>query len=210
MKANTDFFENFQECGIHPKCQVILSNFVDTPLPKVIQTQDWESLLERPMRCPIVVVQEFYSNIHSIDTSVPQFVSTFRGTRIVVTPDLISEVLHIPRVVYPNYPDCKRIQTMSRDDLLSHFCGKPSFWGGALKTPCLSFAKGPHFLNMIMTFYLTTLSHYNSIIEPRAHFLLSLMEDLTINFPSHFKASIIDVYKDTATHDKLIFPLTIT
>ena len=40
-------------------------------------------------------IQEFYSNIHDIDTSVPQFVTTFRGTRIIVTLDLIFEVLHV-------------------------------------------------------------------------------------------------------------------
>ena len=62
---------------------------------------------------------------------------------------------------------------------------------------------------MVMTFTLTPLSHYNSITELRAHFLLSLMEDLTFDFPSHFITSIIDVYQDTATREKFIFPLTI-
>ena len=60
---------------------------------------------------------------------------------------------------------------------------------------------------MVMKFVLHPLSHYNSIIESRAHFLLSLIEDLTIGFPSHFILSLIDVYKDTMTHDKLIFLL---
>ena len=61
-----------------------------------------------------------------------------------------------------------------------------------------------------MTFTLTPLSHYNTITESRACFLLSLMEDLTIDFPSHFITSIIDVYQDIATYDRLIFPSTIT
>ena len=61
-----------------------------------------------------------------------------------------------------------------------------------------------------MTFVLHPLSHYNSITEPRARFLLSLLEHLTINFPSHFILSIIDVHLDAASHDKLIFPSTIT
>ena len=63
---------------------------------------------------------------------------------------------------------------------------------------------------MVMTFVLYPLSHYNSITEPRARLLLSLIEDLTINFPSHFILSHIDVYKDMTTHDKLIFLSTIT
>ena len=64
-------------------------------------------------------------------------------------------------------------------------------------------------MNMVMTFVLHPLSHYNSITKPRARFLLSLLEHLTIDFPSHFILSIIDVFKDIATLDKLIFPSTI-
>ena len=63
---------------------------------------------------------------------------------------------------------------------------------------------------MVMTFFLHPLSHYNSITEPHARFLLSLLEHLTIDFPSHFILSLIDVYTDTATCDKLIFPSAIT
>ena len=63
---------------------------------------------------------------------------------------------------------------------------------------------------MVMTFILHPLSHYNTIIEPRARFLLSLLEEISIDFPSHFILSLIDVYRDTATRDKLIFPLAIT
>ena len=63
---------------------------------------------------------------------------------------------------------------------------------------------------MVMTFFLHRLSHYNSITKPLARFLLSLLEGLTIDFPSHFILSLIDVYRDTTTRDKLIFPLAIT
>ena len=151
-------------------------------------------------------ILEFYSNIHDINTSVPQFATTFRSTRIVVTLDLISEVLHVPRVAHLNYPSYKDHQTVSRAELLSHFCETPSTWGGKLNTPCSGFAKGSRFLNMVMTFTLTPLSNYNSITEPRARFLLSLLEDRSIDFPSHFITSILDMYLDMATCDKLIFP----
>ena len=63
---------------------------------------------------------------------------------------------------------------------------------------------------MVMTFVLHPLSHYNSITEPRARFLLSLLEHLTIDFPSYFILSLIDVFRDTATCDNLTFPSTIT
>ena len=65
-------------------------------------------------------------------------------------------------------------------------------------------------MNMVMTFVLHPLFHYNSITEPRAQFSLSLLEPLTIDFPSHFIISLIDVYRDTITRDELIFPLAIT
>ena len=65
-------------------------------------------------------------------------------------------------------------------------------------------------MNMVMTFFLHPLSHYNAITEPRAQFLLSLLEHLTIDFPSHFILSIIDVHLDSASCDKLIFSSAIT
>ena len=65
-------------------------------------------------------------------------------------------------------------------------------------------------MNMVMTFVLHPLSHYSSIIEPHAQFLLSLLKHLTIDFPSHFILSIIDVHLDSTSRDKLIFPSTIT
>ena len=63
---------------------------------------------------------------------------------------------------------------------------------------------------MVMTFVLYPLSHYNSITEPRARFLLSLLKGLTIDFPSYFILLLMDVYKDTVTRDKLIFSSAIT
>ena len=167
------------------------------------------SLCRKPKTCPVVFIQEFYSNIHAIDTFVLQFATTFRGTCIIVTPNLIAEVLHVPRVAHLDYPSCKRLKTVFRDELISHFCEKYSFWGGFLNTPCSGFAKGPRFLNMVMTFTLTPWSYYNSITEPCACFHLSLMERLSIDFPSHFIESVIGVYRDTTTRNKLIFPSTI-
>ena len=90
------------------------------------------------------------------------------------------------------------------------FYEHPTAWSERLFTPCRSFAKGPRFMNMVMTFVLHPLSHYNSITKPRDRFLLSLLGHLTINFPFHFILSIIDVHLDLASRDKLIFPSAIT
>ena len=118
-------------------------------------------------------------------------------------------MLHVPRVKFANYPGCDRFRTMSKDELMSLFCETPSYWGDRQNTPCSGFAKGPRFLNMVMTFVSHPLSHYNLITELRTRFLLSLLEGLTIDFPFHFILSLIDIYKDTLTHDKLIFPSAI-
>ena len=90
------------------------------------------------------------------------------------------------------------------------FCKRPIDWGDHHFTSCSISAKGSRFMNMVMTFVLHPLSHYNSITEPRARLLLSLLEHLIIDFPSHFILSIIDAYRDMATRDKLIFPSAIT
>ena len=106
--------------------------------------------------------------MHGFNYSVPHFITHIRGTHIVVTPDLISEVLHIPRVEFADYPGYERLRTMSKDELLSHFCETHSSWGGRQNTPYSGLAKGPRFLNMVMTFIFHPLSQYNSIIEPCA------------------------------------------
>ena len=143
--------------------------------------------------------------MHRFDTSIPQFVTCIRGTCIVVTPDLISEVLHAPKVVHPDYPSCDRLRIVSKDELSPLFYETSSSWGDRQNIIFSGFAKGLRFLNMVMTFILHPLSHYNSIIEPRAQFWLSFLKDISIDFPSHFILSLIDVYRDTVTCDKIIF-----
>ena len=120
------------------------------------------------------------------------------------------DVLRVPMVEHLDYPECEHLRNVSKDEMIYAFCKRLSDWGDRQLTPCKAFAKGPRFINIVMTFVLHSLSHYNSITEPRARFLLSLLEHLTIDFPSPFILSHIDVYRDTANHDKLIFPSAIT
>ena len=89
--------------------QVILSDFSDTNLPTVIYSRDWESLYDISVMCPSVIIQEFYPNMHEVDTLIPQFVTRVRGMCMVVTPDLISKILHVPKVVHPDYPSCAHL-----------------------------------------------------------------------------------------------------
>ena len=154
-----------------------------------------------------MIIQQCYSNMHGFDYFIPRFITSVRGTLVVVTPEHISNVLHVLRESHPNYPECPRLRTVSKDELLFLFCETHSSWGERQNTSCSGFAKGSKFPNMVMNFVLHPLFHYNSITEPRAHFLLSLIEDFTIDFHSHFILSLIDVYRDIVIRDKLIFLL---
>ena len=67
--------------------------------------------------------------MHRIDISVPHFFSRVRGMHIVITSEIISKVLHVPRVAHLDYPGYERLGIVSKDKLLSHFCETPSSWG---------------------------------------------------------------------------------
>ena len=82
--ARKDFSENFSRRDVHSERQVILSDFSDTDLPIVIHNWGWESLCDVLVTCPSMLIQEFYSNMHGLDSSVPLFHTCVRGTRIEV------------------------------------------------------------------------------------------------------------------------------
>ena len=123
--ARKAFLENFSQRGIHSECQVILADFANTDLPDVIHSRGWESLCDILVTCPFVLIQKFYSNMHGFDSSVPLFHTRVRGTRIVVTPKLVSDVLRVPRIEFPDYLGCKRLRIVSKDELKSAFCEHP-------------------------------------------------------------------------------------
>ena len=54
--AHKAFSENFSKRGVHSKCQVILVDFVDTNLPTVIHSREWESLCDVSVTCPLVLI----------------------------------------------------------------------------------------------------------------------------------------------------------
>ena len=120
-KAKSDFSKNFSRQGIHSERQVILSDFSNTDLTIVIYNRGWQSLCGVSVTCPFVIIQEFYSNMHIFDYSIPLFVTHVRGIRMVVTPNIVSKVLHVPRVAHPNYPSCECLRTISKDKLASLF-----------------------------------------------------------------------------------------
>ena len=143
--------------------------------------------------------------MHGFDFLVPQFITRIQDIHIAVTPQIFADVLRVPKVEFPEHSSCEHLRTVSKEKLKSAFCEHLFEWGECQFTYCSGFAKGPWFLNMVMTFVLHPLSHYNFITKSHAQFLLSLFEHLTIDFPSHFILSILDVYRETTSRDKLIF-----
>ena len=114
--------------------QVVLSDFTNTDLPSIIHSRGWESLCDVLVTCPLVLIQEFYSNIHEIDRLVPFFFTHVQGTHIPVTPQLVADVLRVPRIEFPNYLDYEHLRTVSRDELMFAFCERLSTWGEHLIT----------------------------------------------------------------------------
>ena len=70
-----------------------------------------------------------------LDSSIPLFHTHVRGTRIVVTLQLVTAVLYVPRVEHPNYLGCDHLRTMSKDEMIFAFCKRPSDWGDRQFTP---------------------------------------------------------------------------
>ena len=123
--AHKAFSKNFSRRGIHLERQFILSNFVDTNLPSIIHSREWESLCDVPITCPLILIQEFYSNMHGINRSIPLFFTRVQGTHIPVTLQLVADMLRVPRIEFPDYPSYEHLRTMSRDELMSTFCERP-------------------------------------------------------------------------------------
>ena len=80
--------------------------------------------------------------MHGIDRSVAFFFTCVRGTRIPVTPQLVVDMLRVPRIEFPDYPSCEHLRAVSKDELMSAFCEHPSKWGERRFTYCSGFAKG--------------------------------------------------------------------
>ena len=62
--------------------------------------------------------------MHGFDFLVPHFFTRVQGTRIVVTSQIVTDVLRVPRVEFLDYPGCEHLKIVSKDDFLS--CSGPT------------------------------------------------------------------------------------
>ena len=97
-------------------------DFTDIGLPTIIHSRGWESLCDVLVTCPSMLIQKFYSNIHGFDFSIPLFSTRVRGTCIVVTSQLVADVLYVPRVEHPDCLGCERLRIVSKDEMFFAFC----------------------------------------------------------------------------------------
>ena len=123
------FSENFSRQGIYSECQVLLMDFANTDLPSVIHSRGWESLCDVSDTYPLMLIQDFYSNMHGIDRLVPFFFTHVWATRIPITPQLVTDLFRVLRIEFPDYPGCEYLRTMSRDEFMSAFCECPTTYG---------------------------------------------------------------------------------
>ena len=70
-RPNQTSLRTFHDVAFIQNTKSILSDFSNTDLPLVIYSRGWESLCGAPVTCPSVIIQEFYSNIHEFDYSIP-------------------------------------------------------------------------------------------------------------------------------------------
>ena len=59
--------------------------------------------------------------MHVLDSSVPLLHTRVRGTCIIVTSELVSDVLHVLKVEHHDYPGCERLRTVSKDEMIFAF-----------------------------------------------------------------------------------------
>ena len=57
--------------------------------------------------------------MHGIDRSIPHFVTRVRDISILVTPQLVVDVLRVTKIEFLDYPSCERLRTVSKDELMS-------------------------------------------------------------------------------------------
>ena len=117
--------------------------------------------------------------MHGFYFLVPHFFTRIRVTRTTVTPQIVADVLHVPRVEFLDYPSYERLGIMSKDELKYAICECPFDWGELQFTYCSGFAKGPRFLNMVMTFVFHPLSQ-SLVLDFCCPFLSILLQILLL------------------------------
>ena len=132
-------------------------------LPTIIHNRGWESLCDvQSLVHPCL----FKSSTTTCMDLIIQYLSLLPAFEV-------SEVLCVLRVEHLDYLDCEHLRTVSKNKLISSFCERPSDWGDRQFNSCTAFAKGPTFLNMVMTFFLILYLIITPLPSPMLNFCFS-------------------------------------
>nr|POF18318.1 transcription factor myc4 [Quercus suber] len=157
LDAQTSYDGIFSKRRLYLERDVTLSELQFTCIHRIFESRGWISLASGFPAPPTNLIHEFYSNIHDI-TKDGSFSVMVRNISFEVTPDLVSTVLGIPRVMESPYP-CTAGTAPSQTDMLTLFCGEHTIWPhGILKVKSASFIPEYRWLNR--RFYLACIRFY--------------------------------------------------
>jgi hypothetical protein len=103
-KAYRQFVDNYRGRRVAIERGLVVIEFDErTPyIPAVLEAQGWVAMVKDHLPAIAKLVREFYANLHR--RAGDSFFTWVRGTKIHVTPDLISAITGAPRVRTPKYP----------------------------------------------------------------------------------------------------------
>ena len=209
LDAQTSYHGVFSKRRLYLERDVTLSELQFTCIPRVFESRGWISLSSGFPAPPMNLIHEFYSNIHDIKKD-GSFSVMVRNIRFEVTPDLVSTVLGIPRVMESPYPYTAETAP-SQTDMLTLFCGEKTIWpNGVSKVKSASFIPEYQWLNRIMCTNLFPIAHLHTLNVPRAQLLYALITDVPIDICRHICQVIIHAFESNLSRTVLPFPCVIT
>nr|POF18310.1 hypothetical protein CFP56_47555 [Quercus suber] len=209
LDTQTSYHGVFSKRRLYLERDVTLSELQFTCIPRVFESRGWISLTSGFPAPPMNLIHEFYSNIHDIKKD-GSFSVMVRNIRFEVTPDLVSTVLGIPRVMESPYPYTAETAP-SQTDMLTLFCGEKTIWpNGVSKVKSASFIPEYQWLSRIMCTNLFPIAHLHTLNVPRAQLLYALITDVPIDICRHICQVIIHAFESNSSRTVLPFPCVIT
>ena len=164
---------------------------------------------DQPTGIPNSCIPEFYSNFINIQAEKNEFDFFFRNKIYHISPDLVSTALQLLRVSEAGYPFAPTTDPTD-DTIMSYFSEKTMAWGSSSKCGSQSFTAKTRVFNLIMSFNILPLSHWNTLSKSRARFLYAFMKGVSIDLPSVICREMIEMHHCKDTSSLLNYPCLIT
>ena len=164
---------------------------------------------DQPTGIPNSCIPEFYSNFINIQAEKNEFDFFFRNKIYHISPDVVSTALQLLRVSEAGYPFAPTTDPTD-DTIMSYFSEKTMAWGSSSKCGSQSFTAKTRVFNLIMSFNILPLSHWNTLSKSRARFLYAFMKGVSIDLPSVICREMIEMHHCKDTASLLNYPCLIT